>query len=182
MSDTRLTRTFGNNNPIHNHQAAWDGYRSVRLIGASFNLGLATTAYSYGLSYNELQEVAERIALLWNLHIGASNDELRTHTVKEGEAATEKEALRRENQELRQLAADRLNDAVRLTNEKTDYWLRIHALEKALNFILHLEIAPTSHEHAGSENGKQLIRARAAVRDALTGCPTSTANGLIVHG
>lgn len=41
-------------------------------------------------------------------------------------------ALEKENAELRQLADDRLNDAVRLTNEKTDYWLRIYELEKAL--------------------------------------------------
>jgi len=77
MSDTRRTRTFGDNNPIHSHPAAWDGHRSVRLMGENFNLGLATTAYSYALSYDELTEVAERIALLWNLHLGVSNDDLR---------------------------------------------------------------------------------------------------------
>ena len=59
MTDTRLTRTFGDNNPIHSH------------------LGLATTAYSYALSYDELTEVAERIALLLNLHLGDSTVDLR---------------------------------------------------------------------------------------------------------
>jgi hypothetical protein len=77
MTDTRLIRTFGDNNPIHSQPAAWDGHRSVRLMGENFNLGLATTAYSYALSYDELTEVAERIALLWNLHLGVSNDDLR---------------------------------------------------------------------------------------------------------
>lgn len=48
------------------------------------------------------------------------------------EAADRIEAIEKENAELRQLADDRLNDAVRLTNEKTDYWLRIYELEKAL--------------------------------------------------
>lgn len=80
MTDTRRTRTFGDNNPIHSHPAAWDGHRSVRLIGENFNLGLATTAYSYALSYDEVTEVAERIVLLWNLHRGVSTDDLRTPT------------------------------------------------------------------------------------------------------
>lgn len=77
MADTRRTRTFGDNNPIHSHPAAWDGHRSVRLMGENLNLGLATTAYSYALSYVELTEVAERIALLWNLHLGVRNADLK---------------------------------------------------------------------------------------------------------
>lgn len=75
MADTRQTRTYGGNNPMHRQTAAWDGHRSVRL--AEDDIGLATTAYSYKLSYEELTEAAERIALLWNLHLDFSTEELR---------------------------------------------------------------------------------------------------------
>jgi hypothetical protein len=75
LDDPRSRRTFGHNNPLHTQAAKWDGHRSVRL--ADGDIGLATTAYSYSLSYEELPEAAERIALLWNLHLGVSNAELR---------------------------------------------------------------------------------------------------------
>lgn len=75
MTDERLSRTYGNNYPLHRQAAAWDGHRSVRL--AEDDIGLATTAYSYKLSYEELTEAAERIALLWNLHLDTSTEELR---------------------------------------------------------------------------------------------------------
>jgi len=75
LDDPRHRRTFGHNNPLYSQAAKWDGHRSVRLADA--DIGLATTAYSYSLSYEELPEAAERIALLWNLHLGVSNAELR---------------------------------------------------------------------------------------------------------
>jgi hypothetical protein len=75
--DKRLSDRFGNNNPLRMQPAAWDGHRSVRLVDGADNIGLATTAYSYCLGYQELRDAAERIALVWNLHIGQSNDELR---------------------------------------------------------------------------------------------------------
>lgn len=75
MADTRHTRTYGGNNPMHRQAAVWDRHRSVRL--AEDDIGLATTAYSYKLSYEELTEAAERIALLWNLHLDVSTEELR---------------------------------------------------------------------------------------------------------
>lgn len=61
-------------------QATYDGYRSVRLLND--NLGLATTAYSFALSCDEVQEAAERIALMWNLHLGESVEELRLRYLK----------------------------------------------------------------------------------------------------
>lgn len=73
--DERLAPRFGHNNPLRNQVAYWDGHRSVRL--AEGDIGLATTAYSYKLGYAELTEAAERIALLWNLHRGESDDDLR---------------------------------------------------------------------------------------------------------
>ncbi|KAA0684574.1 hypothetical protein DTW90_36150 [Neorhizobium sp. P12A] len=73
--DKRQFDTYGSNNPLYRQVAAWDGHRSVRL--AEDDIGLATTAYSYRLGYREIQEAAERIALLWNLHLGETNDQLR---------------------------------------------------------------------------------------------------------
>lgn len=75
MADTREQRTYSGNNPPHTQVAAWDGYRSVRL--ADDDIGISTAAYSYKLSYDEITEAAERIALLWNLHLGTSTEELR---------------------------------------------------------------------------------------------------------
>ncbi|MBB6488767.1 hypothetical protein [Rhizobium lusitanum] len=75
MDDPRELPRYGNNNPLYSQAAAWDGHRSVRL--AVENLGFSTTVYSYGLGYDELTEAAERIALLWNLHLGQTNVELR---------------------------------------------------------------------------------------------------------
>ena len=64
---------FGHNNPLHLQKAKWDGHRSVRFESGE---GLATVAYSYKLSHEEMHETAERIALLWQLHVGQTNDEL----------------------------------------------------------------------------------------------------------
>ncbi|MBB4063634.1 hypothetical protein [Gellertiella hungarica] len=83
-TDQREVRTYGDNHPLHSQEAAWDGHRSVRL--AVDDIGLATTAYSYKLSYEELREAAERIALLWNLHRDKTNAELRLAALKGGEA------------------------------------------------------------------------------------------------
>ena len=76
IEDRREKPRYGNNNPLHHQEACWDGHRSIRL--AWDNVGLATTAYSYALGYSELTEAAERIALLWNLHLGQTNEELRS--------------------------------------------------------------------------------------------------------
>lgn len=75
MTDNRETRTYGAPMPLHSQRATYDGYRSVRLLHD--DVGLATTTYSYKLSYDEVQEAAERIALMWNLHLGESVEELR---------------------------------------------------------------------------------------------------------
>lgn len=75
MTDNRKTRTYGEHAPLHSQCATYDGFRSVRLLND--DIGLATTAYSYKLSYDEVQEAAERIALMWNLHLGESVEELR---------------------------------------------------------------------------------------------------------
>lgn len=75
MSDKRETRTYGEPMPLHSQRATYDGHRSVRLLND--NIGLATTTYSYKLGYDEVQEAAERIALMWNLHLGESVEELR---------------------------------------------------------------------------------------------------------
>ncbi|WMT85619.1 hypothetical protein NO932_11835 [Pelagibacterium sp. 26DY04] len=65
---------FGHNNPMHHQGAKWDGHRSIRFGSGE---GLATVAYSYLLSDAEMWDAAERISLLWNLHVGESNDDLR---------------------------------------------------------------------------------------------------------
>ncbi|WJS87284.1 hypothetical protein [Paracoccus sp. TOH] len=57
----------GENRPIEMLPAVWDGHRSARIIVGTRDRGLATTAYSYGLTDAEKREVAERIAALWNL-------------------------------------------------------------------------------------------------------------------
>jgi hypothetical protein len=75
MTDNRLTRTYGQSMPLHSQRATYDGFRSVRLLND--DIGLATTTYSYKLSYGEVEEAAERIALMWNLHLGESVEELR---------------------------------------------------------------------------------------------------------
>ncbi|GEM_PF-5173565 len=75
MTDNRETRTYGEHMPLHSQCATYDGFRSVRLLND--DIGLATTTYSYKLSYDEVQEAAERIALMWNLHLGESVEELR---------------------------------------------------------------------------------------------------------
>jgi len=74
-TDVRETRRYGDNSPLHNQVAFYDGHRSVRLLHE--NIGLATTAYSFSLGYDELIEAAERIALLWNLYLGVSTEDLR---------------------------------------------------------------------------------------------------------
>lgn len=80
IEDRREQRTYGPERPLHMQYATYDGYRSVRLLND--NLGLATTAYSFALSYDEVQEAAERIALMWNLHLGESVEELRLRYLK----------------------------------------------------------------------------------------------------
>ncbi|THV13763.1 hypothetical protein [Rhizobium rhizophilum] len=75
MTDNRKTRTYGEPMPLHSQRATYDGFRSVRLLND--DIGLATTTYSYKLSYDEVEEAAERIALMWNLHLGESVEELR---------------------------------------------------------------------------------------------------------
>lgn len=73
--DTRRRDRYGDNNPLSIQRVFWDGYRSIRIDDG--NIGLATTAYSYALSYGELEAAAERISLLWNLHLNDSTDDLR---------------------------------------------------------------------------------------------------------
>lgn len=75
MTDTRETSTYSDPMPLHSQRATYDGFRSVRLLND--DIGLATTAYSYKLGYDEVQEAAERIALMWNLHLGETVEELR---------------------------------------------------------------------------------------------------------
>ena len=48
-----------------------------------------------------------------------------------------------------------------------DNWKPTAALREALAKVLALEIYPISHESAGAQNGKQLIRAHAIARAAL---------------
>jgi len=62
-----IAKRGGSNLPLHLAPAAWDGHRSVRIGLQPKHRGLATTAYSYGLTDGEKQEAAERIAALWNL-------------------------------------------------------------------------------------------------------------------
>lgn len=57
----------GENRPLDMLPAVWDGHRSVRILIGTRDRGLATTAYSYGLTDAEKRAVAERIAALWNL-------------------------------------------------------------------------------------------------------------------
>lgn len=75
MVDKREMPTYREPMPLHSQQATYDGFRSVRLLND--DIGLATTTYSYKLGYDEVQEAAERIALMWNLHLGESVEELR---------------------------------------------------------------------------------------------------------
>lgn len=62
--------------PTGDYFAEWDEHRSIRLIVGRGTIGLATTAYSYKLTDDELRDSARRLAILWNLHIGVSTDEL----------------------------------------------------------------------------------------------------------
>lgn len=75
IEDGRLKNRYGGNDQLYRQRAFWDGNRSVRLDRD--DVGLATTAYSYGLGYEEVEEAAERISLLWNLHLNQSTEELR---------------------------------------------------------------------------------------------------------
>lgn len=54
------------NTPIELARARWDGSRSIR-IALERDRGLATTAYSYGLTDDEKERAARRIAALWDL-------------------------------------------------------------------------------------------------------------------
>lgn len=62
-----LASRGGENRPLDMLPAVWDGHRSVRVIVGNRDRGLATTAYSFGLTDAEKVAVAERIAELWNL-------------------------------------------------------------------------------------------------------------------
>ncbi len=62
-----LAKRGGENRPIEHMEAAWDGHRSVRLFIGKGHRGLATTAYSWGLTDQEKVAAAERISALWNL-------------------------------------------------------------------------------------------------------------------
>lgn len=68
------TPNFGHNNPMHNQKAVWDGHRSIRFESGE---GLATVAYSYKLSNQEMHEAAERLALLWNAMADHTTDSIR---------------------------------------------------------------------------------------------------------
>lgn len=63
---------YGGNRPMYAEPAKWDGHRSIRLSDG----GLATTTYSYSMSYQERAEAALRISVLWNLHLGVPTQEL----------------------------------------------------------------------------------------------------------
>ena len=56
--------------------AAYDGHRSVRVHTGREVIGLATATYSFGLDHEQRDEVAERIAALWNLHLNESTPDL----------------------------------------------------------------------------------------------------------
>ena len=62
-----VARRGGEDRPLDMLPAVWDGHRSVRVLVGTRDRGLATTAYSFGLTDAEKREVAERIAALWNL-------------------------------------------------------------------------------------------------------------------
>lgn len=65
---------FGHNNPMHKQRVVWDRHRSIRFESGE---GLATVAYSYKLSDNEMWDMAERITLALSLVVGRTNDQLR---------------------------------------------------------------------------------------------------------
>jgi hypothetical protein len=79
MASANNQPLFGHNNPMHAQKAVWDKHRSVRFESGE---GLATVAYSYKLSHDEMHEAAERIALVWNLMSGFTIDQLR-HAVEQ---------------------------------------------------------------------------------------------------
>lgn len=62
-----MARRRGENRPISMLSAIWDGHRSVRVLVAGADKGLATTAYSYALTDAEKIDAAARIAALWTL-------------------------------------------------------------------------------------------------------------------
>lgn len=74
MATENTEPLFGHNNPMHTQKVVWDGHRSVRFASGG---GLATVAYSYKLSHEEMHQAAERIAIIWNLMEGMSTDALR---------------------------------------------------------------------------------------------------------
>lgn len=55
------------NLPVWLRPVWWDQYRNVRLTHGRGGIGLATTTYSYNLSFEEREQAARRIAALWNL-------------------------------------------------------------------------------------------------------------------
>lgn len=65
--EASLVAKRGENRPIENMTAAWDGHRSVRVLVGRRDHGLATTAYSYSLTDAEKAAAAARISALWNL-------------------------------------------------------------------------------------------------------------------
>lgn len=80
----------GDNQPLGLIPAAWDGHRSVRIGLKPHHRGLATTAYSFALTDDEKQEVARRIAALWNLGraLGLTTEEIEAMASKhDGETA-----------------------------------------------------------------------------------------------
>lgn len=62
-----VAKRGGANEPLEFQPARWDDWRSVRVTVGGRDIGLATAAYSYALTYDERPQVARRIAALWNL-------------------------------------------------------------------------------------------------------------------
>ena len=58
------------------NEARHDGFKSVRLRVDGKDLGFATTNYAYALAHEERVEAAKRIAVLWNLALGVSTEQL----------------------------------------------------------------------------------------------------------
>lgn len=62
-----VARRNGSNLPLEHREARWDGNRSIRLNMPQGDIGLATATYSYQLTAGEREDVARRLAALWNL-------------------------------------------------------------------------------------------------------------------
>lgn len=66
----------GRNVGVKDLIARHDGNRSIRARDGAGEIGLATATYSYQLNHAERVEIARRIAVLWNLHLGVSTEVL----------------------------------------------------------------------------------------------------------